>query len=94
MTIKSPNLEQLKTLAAGLGMTLDDADAASYLGLMQGNIEAYRLIEAMPDYVPQVTYPRTAGLQARRRGEQVQRLVREVGDQGRRPPASWPARRS
>jgi amidase len=61
MTIKAPTPEQLRSLAADLGMTLSDADVSSYLGLMQGNLAAYQLISDMPDHLPEVRYPRTPG---------------------------------
>jgi amidase len=61
MAVKSPNLDQLRTIAESLGMTMSDADLASYHGLMQGNVAAYELIEQMPDYLPEVKYPRTPG---------------------------------
>jgi len=61
MAVKSPNLEQLRVVAEGLGMSMSDAELASYLALMQGNVAAYEAIDLMADYVPQVKYPRTPG---------------------------------
>jgi amidase len=61
MAVKSPNLQQLRSVAESLGMSMSDAELASYHGLMQGNVAAYELIDAMPDYVPEVKYPRTPG---------------------------------
>jgi hypothetical protein len=29
--------------------------------LLQGNFDAYDIVDAMPDYVPEVKYPRTPG---------------------------------
>jgi amidase len=42
-------------------MSLSEADASSYLALMQGGLEAYELIDRMPDNLPVVKYPRTPG---------------------------------
>jgi len=42
-------------------MTLDDADVRFFLGAMTGSFAAYDAVDAMPDHVPQVTYPRTPG---------------------------------
>ena len=61
MTVKRPNLNQLRAVAEDLGMNMSDADLESYNALLQGNFAAYDLIEAMPDYLPEVKYPRTPG---------------------------------
>jgi amidase len=61
MTVKRPNLSQLRAVAEDLGMNMSDADLESYNALLQGNFAAYDLIEAMPDFLPQVKYPRTPG---------------------------------
>lgn len=61
MAVRSPNLEQLRTLSESLGFTLSDEDLASYHSLMQGNIAAYHAIDLMADYIPAVSYPRTPG---------------------------------
>jgi amidase len=61
MTVKRPTPEQLRAVAEELGMTMSDADIASYLAIMQPNFFAYDALEAMPDYLPPVKYPRTPG---------------------------------
>ena len=61
MAVKRPTPSQLRAVAHDLGMTLSDDDVASFLALMAGSIAAYDAIEAMPDYRPAVTYPRTPG---------------------------------
>jgi amidase len=61
MTVRRPLPEQLRAVAEDLGMTMSDADIASYLAIMQPNFAAYDAVEAMPDYVPAVKYPRTPG---------------------------------
>ena len=61
MGVTRPNLEQLRAVAEDLGMHMSEADLKSYDALMQGNYAAYDIIEAMPDYLPQVKYPRTPG---------------------------------
>ena len=61
MTVKRPTPEQLRAVAEDLGMTMSEADIASYLEIMQPNFLAYDAIEAMPDYLPTVKYPRTPG---------------------------------
>jgi amidase len=61
MTVKRPTPGQLRAVADDLGMTMSDADIVSYLAIMQPNFLAYDAIEAMPDYLPEVKYPRTPG---------------------------------
>ncbi|MBM3217639.1 MAG: amidase [Candidatus Rokubacteria bacterium] len=61
MAIKRPTPSQLRAVADDLGFTLTDADVQSYLALMEGSLGAYDAVDAMPDYLPQVTYPRTPG---------------------------------
>jgi amidase len=61
MTVKRPTADQLRAIAADLGMSMSDADLASYLGIMQANFAAYDVVAAMPDYLPMVKYPRAPG---------------------------------
>src|SRR5579872_4751486 len=61
MTVKRPSLDQLRSVAEDLGMHMSAEDLQSYHTLMQGNFAAYDAIEAMPDYLPEVKYPRTPG---------------------------------
>jgi amidase len=61
MSVKRPTAEQLHAVAADLGMTMSDADIASYLAILQPNFAAYDVVAATPDYVPAVKYPRTPG---------------------------------
>src|ERR1700722_16910296 len=61
MAVRRPTLDQLRSVAEDLGMHMGEAELKSYDALMQGNYAAYDLVDAMPDYVPAVTYPRTPG---------------------------------
>lgn len=61
MTVTRPNIEQIISIGADLGMTLTYAEAEEYLGLMAGNFAAYDVVDAEPDFTPPVTYPRTTG---------------------------------
>jgi amidase len=61
MTVKRATLDQLKSIADDLGMALTNERAAEFLALMQGSFDAYDVLEAMPDYKPEVKYPRTPG---------------------------------
>src|SRR5215468_5097878 len=42
-------------------MHMGDAELKSYDALLQGNYAAYDAVDAMPDFVPPVRYPRTPG---------------------------------
>lgn len=61
MPVKSPTPAQLREIVSELGMSMTDADIDSYLALMAPNFEAYNAIDAMPDYLPEVKYPRAPG---------------------------------
>ena len=69
MTIPRPNRDQVRAVARDLGMSLTDDDAQSYIGLMEASLATYEALEAMPDELPPVKYPRTPGREpaARRR---------------------------
>ena len=60
MAIERPTIEQLQELASRLHMRLTPAQAEEYLALMQANFDAYDLIDALPDEIPVVRYPRAA----------------------------------
>ena len=61
MTVTLPTPDQVRAVADQCGLALTDDDVASFRGLMQGSIDAYNAVAAMPDEVPIVTYPRTPG---------------------------------
>ncbi|MEM7522181.1 MAG: amidase [Pseudomonadota bacterium] len=61
MAIQTPTEAQVATIAKELGMTLSAADVTSFRGLMDGYVEAYNIVDKMPDALPEVGYPRTPG---------------------------------
>ena len=61
MSVALPTPTQLRAVAEQCGLSLTEEDVASFRGLMQGSIDAYNLVAAMPDEVPEVKYPRTPG---------------------------------
>lgn len=61
MTVQVPTIAQLHDVAKQCGLSLADVDLESFRGLMLGSVAAYNIIDAMPDEVPIVTYPRTPG---------------------------------
>ena len=63
MGVTRPSPEQLIEVASSLGMTIDRPRALEFLEIMQGNFAAYDVVDALPDYVPTVKYPRVPGYQ-------------------------------
>ncbi len=61
MTVKRPTHAQLKDIVTGFGMNMSDDRIGQFLALMEETIQAYDVIDAEPDYLPPVDYPRTAG---------------------------------
>ncbi|WMT72131.1 amidase [Bradyrhizobium sp. Ash2021] len=62
MTVRRPNVGELQQAARELGLNLSDADAVSFHGLMQGQLDAYDLVDDMVAPLPEVKYPRTPGV--------------------------------
>ncbi len=44
-----------------MGLSLTDNDIASFIDLMKANVDAYNVVDRLPNYLPQVKYPRTPG---------------------------------
>jgi amidase len=60
-TVKVPTIAQLQKIATELGMTFSDRDLEQHRTALLPNIEAYNLIDRLPDELPEVKYPRTPG---------------------------------
>ena len=61
MTVQRPTHAQLGEIVRELGMSMSDARVQEFLDVMQGTLDAYDVVDAMPDHLPPVLYPRTAG---------------------------------
>ena len=61
VAVTLPTPDQLRAVADYCGLALTDEDVTSFRGLMQGSVDAYNAVAAMPDEVPVVKYPRTPG---------------------------------
>ena len=61
MTIKRPTLSQMRGMAERFGMSLSDAELAEYSQIIEPYIQAYDRLDAMPDNLPEVRYPRSPG---------------------------------
>ena len=60
-TVKAPTPDELREVAADLGLSFSDDDLAQHLAALLPSIAAFNIIDRMPDDKPRVTYPRTAG---------------------------------
>src|SRR2546421_4742605 len=65
MSVTAPTPDQLKEVAAKMGLSLTDGDIASFIALMQPSVDAYNVVDRLPDHLPQVKYPRTPGTRPR-----------------------------
>src|SRR5262245_60787355 len=63
MPIQAPNADHVKKIARSFGMSLTDADAASFAGLLKGVAGSYDRLDAMVEPKPEVKYPRATGAQ-------------------------------
>jgi amidase len=61
MTVQRPTHAQMKTVVEELGMHMSDARLQEFMDVMQGTLDAYDIVDALPDYLPPVLYPRTSG---------------------------------
>jgi amidase len=61
MPVTMPTPSQLNEVADQVGLSLTDADVASFIALMAPSIAGYNIVDALPDNLPQVKYPRTPG---------------------------------
>src|SRR5580698_11596815 len=61
MSVQVPTPSQLREVASEVGLDLTDADVVSFINLMKPSVAAYNVVDAMPDNLPPVRYPRTPG---------------------------------
>ncbi|MDB5816615.1 MAG: amidase [Rhizobacter sp.] len=61
MPIERPSTKEIQDVALSLGIHLSDEKAAIYNKLMQGNFDAYDVVDGMPDNLPVPKYPREMG---------------------------------
>ena len=61
MTINRPSLSQMRDMATRFGMNLSDAELAEFSDIMEPYIQSYDRLDATPDNLPEVRYPRSPG---------------------------------
>src|SRR5262249_2841241 len=52
---------QLQDIATKMGLSLTDSDIASFITLMRPHVDAYNVVDQLPDNLPRVKHPRTPG---------------------------------
>ena len=62
MAVSPPTVDQLKAIAATMGLSLSESDLTSFRELMKSSIDGYNVVDALPDNLPPVKYPRTPGI--------------------------------
>lgn len=61
MSIRRPTLAQMRAMADRFGMSLSDQDLMEYTQIIEPYMQAYDRLDAMPDNLPEVRYPRSPG---------------------------------
>ena len=57
--VRAPKPEQIKQLGRAFGLTLDDGDAGSFAGLIEGTLASYRRLDQLAEPELPVKYPRS-----------------------------------
>lgn len=61
MSVIRPNTDELGAIANSLGIRLTAQQLDDYQCVLQANFDAYDVLDQQPDFLPEVTYPRSAG---------------------------------
>ncbi len=61
MTVRRPTLSQMRDMANRFGMNLSDEELREYSEIMEPYIQSYDRLDATPDHLPPVRYPRAPG---------------------------------
>jgi amidase len=61
MAVQVPTHDQLRAIGDEIGLSLGSDDAGSFIDIMRPFIAAYNVVDALPDHLPEVNYPRTPG---------------------------------
>lgn len=62
MPVKPPSAAQIEEIADDLGLHLSAVDVRSYRALLAPLVRIYDVLDALPDELPPVRYPRTPGV--------------------------------
>lgn len=61
MTVRRPSPSQMRAMADRFGMDLTDTELADFSAVLEPYIQAYDRLDAAPDNLPPVRYPRSPG---------------------------------
>ena len=61
MGVKKPTTDEMVKICATLGMNMSVGEINSFIGQMEGAVAGYNALDAMPDELPPVKYPRLPG---------------------------------
>jgi amidase len=61
MALKEPDAATIRQLADHFGFAMSTSDVAEFRDMVAGGLAMYQPLESLPDYLPEVTYPRTPG---------------------------------
>lgn len=61
MTVKRPTVQQMRKMGEQMGFSMSDDELVRYLGIMEPYFEGYDRLDAAPDFLPEVRYPRAPG---------------------------------
>ena len=61
MTVKRPTREQVREMARKFGMSISEEKLADFAGILEAYAPSYDRVNAHPDYLPEVRYPRSPG---------------------------------
>jgi len=61
MALKEPSLEQVGELARHFGFDMSEEDLAEFRQMVADGLAMYRPLQSIPDYLPEVRYPRAPG---------------------------------
>jgi amidase len=60
-TVRLPSIEQLRDVALDLGFSMSDDELAMHRQALAAGVQAYNVVDQMPDELPEVRYPRLPG---------------------------------
>jgi hypothetical protein len=73
MAVQVPTPDQLRAIADEMRLSLTGEDVESFINLMRPSVAAYNVVDAMPDNLPTVKYPRTPGYRPSSERNEVRR---------------------
>jgi amidase len=60
MAVRRPSLDEMRSVARDLSLSMSDADLNEFIAAMSGSLDAYDLVDGLPDELPPVRHARSA----------------------------------